>query len=193
MEGNGCKSYIELNNPDWKTSLSLLSYNFDFTTFNINSIPKDAIVILDFDSFVDEKILFLVQKMTLLGIKTIIYSQLSTPGLILKAKQQLVSGYISKHSNPEYLLNCINVLELGGLYYDPIFSDLLKTISTFEKDLSLTQKSVYYEVLASSNKGLKEIAARLNLSKHNVEVHLSNIYQKAGVSNFQELISCFSL
>ena len=131
MEGYGCKSFIELNKPDHRISLMLLSSDYDFDCFNINDVPQNAIVIFDFDSFKNDNALFFIQKLTQEGIRTIIYSQLSTPGLILKAKQHLISGYVSKHSSPDCLLSCINVLELGGFYYDPIFSDLLKKISSF--------------------------------------------------------------
>lgn len=193
MEGNGCKSFIELNKPESKITLTLLSSDYDFDCFNVNRVSKNTIVILDYDSFEDKKILLFVEKMNHKEIKTIVYSQLSTPGLILKAKQLLISGYVSKHSNPECLLNCINVLELGGFYYDPIFSDLIKKISVFVQELSLTQRNVFYEVLSSPNKGLKEIAAQLSLSKHTAEVHLSNIYHKIDVSNYSELVTYFSL
>lgn len=193
MEGNGCKSFIELNKPGCKISLMLLSFDYDFDCFNINDVPQNAIVIFDFDSFNARKNFPFIQKLTQEGIRTIIYSQLSTPGLILKAKQHLISGYVSKHSSPDCLLSCINVLELGGFYYDPIFSDLLKKISSFEEELSLTQRNVVYEVLSSPNKSLKEIAAQLHLSKHTAEVHLSNIYHKANVNNYSELLTYFSL
>lgn len=193
MEGNGCKSFIELNKPGCKISLMLLSSDYDFDCFNFNGLSKNAIVIFDFDSFKNDNALFFIQKLTQEGIRTIIYSQLSTAGLILKAKQHLISGYVSKHSSPDCLLSCINVLELGGFYYDPIFSDLLKKISSFEEELSLTQRNVVYEVLSSPNKSLKEIAAQLDLSKHTAEVHLSNIYHKANVNNYSELLTYFSL
>lgn len=193
MEGNGCKSFIELNRPDCKISLTLLSSDYDFDCINIDDVPENAIVIFDFDSFKNDKALSFIQKLNQEEKRVIIYSQLSTPGLILKAKQYLISGYVSKHSSPDCLLSCINVLELGGFYYDPIFSDLLKKISSFEEELSLTQRNVVYEVLSSPNKSLKEIAAQLNLSKHTAEVHLSNIYHKANVNNYSELLTYFSL
>lgn len=190
MEGSGCKNFLELNNLGIKISVVLLYPIFEMKLKNDN---QKKIIIIDYDSL-DEKSVFCFLKETESANHSIIlYSQLSSPGILLKAKKLMISGYISKQSSPECLLNCIRVIELGGTYFDSCFSEVLRKISAFEIELTLTQRHIFFEAISSRNKNLKDIAEQMRISKHTLEVHLSNIYEKAGVKNFNELIDTFSL
>ena len=196
MEGTGFKSFLEQNKPEYEIVLHLFSgVSGQTDLFNElkTTLKKNSTVIIDTDSFEDVELLDFLSDLNGLGIKCIIYSNLSTPGLIIKARELLISGYVSKKSPINCLLDCLNVIELGGAYYDTSFSDLLKKILLFEKSLSLTELKILHEVLLFNKRTIKSLANIMNISKHTVEVHLSNLYKKAGVSCYGELVSKFSL
>ena len=196
MEGAGFKSFFEQNKPEYEIHLQLLSgSSAQIDLFNElkTTIKNNSTVIIDTDSFEDVSLFDFLLDLNERGIKCIIYSNLSTPGLIIKARELLISGYVSKKSPVNCLLDCLNVIELGGTYYDTSFSDLLKEILLFENNLSLTERKIFHEVLLFNNRPVKDLANIMNVSKHTVEVHLSNLYKKAHVNGYTELVSCFSL
>ena len=193
MEGTGFKSFLIQNKADYEVKLQLLSANSSNYDELKNSVNKNAIVIIDTDSLEDETLFNFLLNLYEVGIKCIIYSRLSTPGLMIKARELSMAGYVSKNSKLSCLLNCLDVIELGGTYYDSCFSDLLKKIMNFEKMLSTSEKRLFEAVLLFNNKTIKDLSEILNISKHTVEVHLSNLYKKAKVSSFNGLIEKFSL
>lgn len=193
MEGTGFKSFLSQNKVDYEVKLQLLSANSSNYDELKNSVNKNAIVIIDTDSLEDETLFNFLLNLYEVGIKCIIYSRLSTPGLMIKARELSMAGYVSKNSKLSCLLNCLDVIELGGTYYDSCFSDLLKKIMNFEKMLSTSEKRLFEAVLLFNNKTIKDLSEILNISKHTVEVHLSNLYKKAKVSSFNGLIEKFSL
>lgn len=193
MEGTGFKSFLSQNKADYEVKLQLLSANSSNYDELKNSVNKNAIVIIDTDSLEDETLFNFLLNLYEVEIKCIIYSRLSTPGLMIKARELSMAGYVSKNSKLSCLLNCLDVIELGGTYYDSCFSDLLKKIMNFEKMLSTSEKRLFEAVLLFNNKTIKDLSEILNISKHTVEVHLSNLYKKAKVSSFNGLIEKFSL
>lgn len=197
MEGTGFKSFIEQNKPEYEVKINLLSVNS--STHNDlfgelkKKLNKDNILIIDSDSLENERLFNFLLDLNELGLKCIIYSKLSTPGLMIKARKMLIAGYVSKSSPLENLLNCLDVIKLGGTYYDSCFSGLLKKIMLFENNLSVSEKKLFEEVLLFSNRTIRELSEAMHISKHTVEVHLSNLYKKAGVGCYNELVSKFSL
>ncbi len=192
MEGNGFKSFFEMHRPEYNVEFILpnaISLNYKLITEAV----ENSLIIFDTDSIEQDRILDFLQNLAKHEIKCIIYSRLTTPGLVLKAKQLGLSGYVSKASPLERLLDCLKVIELGGIYYDSCFSTLLKEISDFSRSLSPMQQNLLYEALFVSNRSISEIAEALKISKHTAEVHLSNLYQKIGVHTFNELVDRFSL
>ena len=193
MESDGFKFFFEQNKPGYKVALKLLPAYHSFNDIYDLRLKKDGIIIFDTDSFAEDKLVDCLEEIKRYGIKCIIYSRLSTPGLVIKARELFINGYISKSSPLSRLLNCLNVIELGGNYYDECFSELIKEIMDFEETLSLTQRRFLHEILLFSSRSIRDLSNALNISKHTVEVHLSNLYKKAEVSNYNELISRFSL
>ena len=192
IEGNGFKSFFEINRPAYKVNLILqTAEKSDYKIENFHSAK--TLIILDTDSFENLSLVKLFNDIAKHELKCIIYSRLTTPGLVLKAKQLGLSGYVSKASPLERLLDCLKVIELGGIYYDPCFSALLKEISDFTQMLSPMQQNLLYEALLFPSRSIREIAESLKISKHTAEVHLSNLYQKIGVHTFNELVDRFSL
>ena len=192
MEGNGFKSFFEMHRPEYKVKFILPPSTLpDYEL--ITGTVESSLIIFDTDSIEQDRILDFLQDLAKHEIKCIIYSRLTTPGLVLKAKQLGLSGYVSKASSLERLLDCLKVIELGGMYYDSCFSALLKEISDFTQMLSPMQQNLLYEALLFPNRSIREIAEALKISKHTAEVHLSNLYQKIGVHTFNELVDRFSL
>lgn len=196
MEGTGFNSFFKQNKPEYEIIVKLFSgasvqpILFDELK---TTVKKNSIVIIDTDSFEDASLFDFLLDLYELGVKCIIYSRLTSPGLLIKVKKLSVDGYVSKSSPVERLLYCLNVIELGGTYYDSCFSDLLKQIMLFENNLSVSEKKLLEEVLLFSNRTIRELSETMHISKHTAEVHLSNIYKKAGVSCYNELVSKFSL
>ncbi len=194
MEGTGFKIFLEQNRPDYNVSLMILPMNSSLGNLKLSKLKENSVIFIDTDSFENENLLsFLKQIMFTYKCKCILHSKLSTPGLLMKARELFVDGYIIKSSPISCILNCLDVIKLGGTYYDSRFYDLLKSVMIFEKDLSLTERKLLHEVLLFSNRTIKDLAGVLNISKHTVEVHLSNLYKKAHVNGYTELVSCFSL
>lgn len=191
IEGNGFKSFFEMHRPEYKVNFNFTPHASTYKLFT--GSPDNSLIVFDTDSIGQDRILDFLQDLAKHEIKCIIYSRLTTPGLVLKAKQLGISGYVSKASPLERLLDCLKVIELGGMYYDSCFSALLKEISDFTQMLSPMQQNLLYEALLFPNRSISEIAEALKISKHTAEVHLSNLYQKIGVHTFNELVDRFSL
>lgn len=191
MEENGFNSFFEMHRPEYKVKFILPPSTLpDYEL--ITGTVESSLIIFDTDSIEQDRILDFLQDLAKHEIKCIIYSRLTTPGLVLKAKQLGISRYVSKASPLERLLDCLKVIELGGIYYDSCFSALLKEISDFSRSLSPMQQNLLYEALLFPNRSISEIAEALKISKHTAEVHLSNLYQKIGVHTFNELVDRFS-
>ena len=186
MEGNGFQSFFEKSKPEYKVSLELPSPDF----FE-RKVTSQTLVLLDTDSFDNSLLINFLNDLTKYEISCIIFSHSSGPGLLIKAKQLGINGYVSKASSLQKLLDCIKVIELGGLYYDSCFSAALKKLSAFEQMLSITERNILYDVLLFPNRPIREIAQSLNFSKHTLEVHLSNLYKKLCVHSYGEFIKYF--
>jgi len=193
IEGEGFLHFFQNQKPENKISLTITPSNIDISNLKIQNPESNKIVIIDTDHYENHNLFDFLNKMQEIKVKCIIYSGLSTPGLMLKARQMMVEGYISKTSSSGSLIKCLSVIELGGFYYDHRFSTIIKDISKFENSLSLMQRNIFYECLLFKNRTISNISEALNISRHSTEVHLSNIYLKAQVKNYTELISRFSL
>lgn len=191
MEGNGFKSFFEMHRPEYKVNFRLPSPSINYKLFAETDV--DSLIIFDTDCIEQNRILEFLHDLAEHEIKCIIYSSFNTPGLLLKARQMGISGYVSKASSLDYLLDCLKVIELGGFYYDSCFSALLKEISDFSQKLSPMQQNLLYEAILFQNRSIREISESLKISKHTAEVHLYNLYQKIGVHTFNELVDKFSL
>lgn len=194
IEGTGFKILLEQNRPEYLVSLMVLPMKDSLEDIKLSKLKENTVILLDTDSFENENLLCLLNTIKFTNkLKCILHSKLSTPGLLIKARELFVDGYITKSSSISSMLNCLDVIKLGGTYYDVKFYDLLKSVMIFENDLSLSERKLLNEVLLFKNRKIKDLADVLNVSKHTVEVHLSNLYKKAQVSSFNDLIDKFSL
>ena len=101
-------------------------------------------------------------------------------------------GYIIKPPKIDTLLSAIRQAHAGGLWMPPMVAQRVsdyfqELISPGENILSDRER----EVLSMMEQGLKQkqIAEMLNLSRHTVDSHLRNIYQKLHVNSAHEALA----
>jgi DNA-binding NarL/FixJ family response regulator len=103
---------------------------------------------------------------------------------ILDALQAGAEGYLLKHSEPEVILTGIRDVVADGSPLDPKAARVLLTNRRSPgPDTQLTVRE--QEVLEMIGDGLpnKTIARRLGISERTVKSHLTNIYQRLGVTD----------
>jgi DNA-binding NarL/FixJ family response regulator len=103
---------------------------------------------------------------------------------ILDALQAGAEGYLLKHSEPEVILTGIRDVVADGSPLDPKAARVLLTNRRSPgPDTQLTIRE--QEVLEMIGDGLpnKTIARRLGISERTVKSHLTNIYQRLGVTD----------
>lgn len=102
------------------------------------------------------------------------------------------SGYILKNSTPRELIEALFTLREGGSPMTPKIARAvireLQNGGEAEEDLLLTTREK--EVLLHIEAGLsyKQIAAKLNISRHTVHTHIKNTYEKLQAKDKQEAI-----
>ena len=116
------------------------------------------------------------------------------PDCIIAAIQAGASGYLTKSTPPEQILNAIREVRSGGA---PMSSFIARALVERVRlngraqpvrldDKSLTPRE--NEVIQSASEGYraKEIAERLHISTFTVQAHIRNIYEKLGVRSLSQ-------
>jgi len=114
----------------------------------------------------------------------LVLTSFSDQARILDALQAGAEGYLLKHSEPEVILAGIREIVSGGSPLDPKAARVLLTNRRSPgPDTRLTGRE--QEVLDMIGAGLpnKTIARRLGISERTVKAHLTNIYQRLGVTD----------
>lgn len=160
-------------------------------------VPTVAIVDVGFseDGYIIEKALGfeLVSFITKSNknIKCLMYSSYSGQAYIRKAISQEIgaSGYISKTSDSNILIEGVNAVAKGKTYIDPYLSSVLVETNNVYDLLSKREKEVL--TLVQKNYSNEEISKELNITNRTTENHLSAIYTKVDVKNKEQLIEMF--
>lgn len=124
------------------------------------------------------------------SIKCVMYSMYNTAGYIMQAKDCGAKGYISKVANEEELIECLKIVQDGGVYIEEKLFNIKKNLDTIEPLLAKREKRILEKIL--QNKTNKEISEELFLSIHTVEDYVSDIYDKCDVKNRTELVNKFN-
>ena len=104
---------------------------------------------------------------------------------VTKALDAGAVGYLLKHAAPDDILAAIRIAPAGGSPLDPIAARALLAAranpTTHRVDLSGRE----LEVVRSLRRGLsnKQIARELGITERTVKAHLTNVYQRIGVSD----------
>ena len=114
----------------------------------------------------------------------LVLTSFSDQARILDALQAGAEGYLLKHSEPEVILAGIREVVAGGSPLDPKAARVLLTNRRAPgPETKLTERE--QEVLRMISDGLpnKSIARRMGISERTVKAHLTNIYQRLGVTD----------
>jgi DNA-binding NarL/FixJ family response regulator len=130
--------------------------------------------------------------------RIMIVSMHSKVDYIVKAFQAGATGYMTKESATERLLQGIESVLNGEYFMDGAVSHSVveKLIETPEKEIkitdagyeTLTQREQEIMVLLAEGYSAKEAAAKLFISPKTVENHRSNIMNKLGLHSSMELV-----
>jgi DNA-binding NarL/FixJ family response regulator len=118
------------------------------------------------------------------GAHVLVLTSFSDQARILDALQAGAEGYLLKHSEPEVILAGIREVVAGGSPLDPKAARVLLTNRRSPgPELKLTGRE--QEVLDMVADGLpnKLIARGMGISERTVKAHLTNIYQRLGVTD----------
>lgn len=132
--------------------------------------------------------------------QVIILTMDGNPDCVFSAIQSGASGYLTKATAPEQILNAIRDVRNGGA---PMSSMIARSLvervrknsqphARRLEDPALTPRE--NEVLRSVSEGYraKEIAERLRISTFTVQAHIRNIYEKLGVRSLSQAIAKLS-
>jgi len=118
------------------------------------------------------------------SVRVVVLTSFSDQTRILDALQAGAEGYLLKHSEPEVILAGIREVMAGGSPLDPKAARVLLTHRRSPgPEVKLTGRE--QEVLRMVGDGLpnKAIARRLGISERTVKAHLTNVYQRLGVTD----------
>jgi len=101
------------------------------------------------------------------------------------------SGYLTKESAPEELVNAIRKLSKGGKYVSAALAEkLLFTLGTDQEKLphdNLSDREYQSLCMIAAGKTVKDIAQDLNLSEKTISTYRSRVLQKMGMKNNAEI------
>lgn len=126
-------------------------------------------------------------KATYPNLKIVMYSMHDENDYILKAKDLEIDGYISKASESEEFLKCINNIFSGNSYIEERLIQNQKIIDDALCLFTKRESLIFQEMI--QGKSNAEIGKNLNLSKHSVEVYVTTIYEKTFCNNRTEFLS----
>ena len=108
----------------------------------------------------------------------------SDEGRILAALRAGAIGYVLKHAGPDELIGAVRAAHAGGSPLDPraarVLLDAQRALRPAE-DLSTREEEVLR--LVATGLANKQIARRLGISERTVKAHLTNVFQRLGVTD----------
>ncbi len=113
----------------------------------------------------------------------LILTSFSDQSSIVDALEAGAQGYLLKHSEPEIILSAIREVVVGGSPLDPKAARVLIEGRRKKVESPLTNREE--EVLQMVGAGLanKAIARQLGITERTVKAHLTNIFQRLGVTD----------
>lgn len=118
-------------------------------------------------------------------VAVVVLTSLGDREKVLEALDAGAVGYLLKQADPEEILQALRVTAAGGAPLDPRAARvLLETRQrTSTGGAGLTERE--HEVLTLVSRGLanKQIALRLGITERTVKAHLTNVFQRIGVTD----------
>ncbi|MDE1193376.1 MAG: response regulator transcription factor [Arachidicoccus sp.] len=123
-------------------------------------------------------------------INVIILSNMMEGSIVLQAIKNGASGYLIKNTSSDKLLQAINAVRSGEMYFSQEITKILAKVSTgtLSGIPSLTKRESEILQLISKGHTTPKIANLLFISPFTVETHRRNLMQKFNVRNMVELV-----
>lgn len=102
-----------------------------------------------------------------------------------------IAGYLLKHSGVNELVEAIEKVHGGGIYFQDSILDELTKQANLKKSLlqsRLTSREKQIVALMEKDYSNKEIADELDIAVRTVETHRKNIFKKTGTNNLLTLV-----
>lgn len=155
---------------------------------NISSLPQ--IIVIDIELGEESGFdLALFVRENYPSMKIIMYTMHDGNDYVLKAKQTKIDGYISKASDSEEFLKCIDAVYKGQKFLENRLKEGQNLIDETLSLLTKRETSIFQEML--NGKTNEEISKVLDLTKHSVEVYVTTIYEKTFCQNHQDFLKKF--
>lgn len=117
--------------------------------------------------------------------QVVVLTSFSDRQRILDALDAGAAGYVLKHAEPDELLDAIRAAHEGGSPLDPkaarVLLDRRRTGSASPTKMSEREEEVLR--LVASGLANKQIARQLGIAERTVKAHLTNIFQRIGVTD----------
>lgn len=94
-----------------------------------------------------------------------------------------VDGYLKKEEPVSEYVKAIRVVTSGGTYFSQRVVPILSGLNSDRSSPHLTTRELEVLELIATGASTREVADQLYITRRTVTTHLSNIYQKLGVSN----------
>jgi two-component system, NarL family, nitrate/nitrite response regulator NarL len=128
-------------------------------------------------------------------VKIIALSMFGERGMISEMLQAGVNGYILKNTGKTELINALNKVAAGGMFFsDEVSVEMMKAVASpqpaqDESDaVNLTQREIEIVQLIAQEMSNAEIAEKLFISERTVETHRKNIFRKTATKSVVGLI-----
>ncbi len=126
------------------------------------------------------------------GTRIVVLTALIQPDQLQAALQLGAAGVVLKGSTPELLLACIRTVLAGGVWIDQALAGIAvpdakhaRGAQPLRDRLTNREREIVVEIVAGSSN--REIAEKLGISEDTAKRHLSNIFDKTGLSSRLEL------
>jgi DNA-binding NarL/FixJ family response regulator len=126
------------------------------------------------------------------ALPILVFTMHNEPQVATRAIKAGASGYITKDSDPERLVEAIRKVSAGGKYIDPAIAEQVVFATTFQNpDFPHTQLSErefeVFRMLVAGN-CVNEIAAKLCISNKTISTHKVHLMEKMNLGNVADLV-----
>lgn len=130
------------------------------------------------------------------NLRILVLSMHSDTQTVLRAMKAGASGYITKNSSPQNLLNAVQKVVATGKYLDAEMAERLAFASSCPApsaasgnlDLMLSERELQIFRLIVEGKCIKEIANALSISDKTVSTHKAHLLSKLGLKSVADLV-----
>jgi DNA-binding NarL/FixJ family response regulator len=128
-------------------------------------------------------------------IGVLVLSMHNDEDYIMDALNAGAMGYLTKDAPPEEIIDAINSLSIGKMYYSSSLTDILarqiiqkKKKEELIKSVKITNREIEVLKLIIDGYSNKDIANKLILSKRTIDNHRSNLMRKIGAKNTADIV-----